>query len=95
MNRKSEILRPATILRSVVRVAAIPALILGVGLLVSDSTAQAQRLPPDGCVRGQGNNCPDRRTVPEPSSLVQLGVGLFGIGALVTLTRKRLNARKS
>jgi hypothetical protein len=85
-------------LRSVVRIAAFPVFVLGMGLLVCGSPANAQ---PEPC----RNNSRDRdcysrvatttTSVPEPSSLVQLGAGLFVLATLGILGRKRLQTEKS
>jgi hypothetical protein len=82
-------------IRSVVGIAALPAFVLGVGFLVCGTPASAR---PEPCRYDRYNDCGDHRkptSVPEPSSLIQLGAGLFVLGTLGILGRKRLLATKS
>lgn len=99
MNLKIQTLRPvAALLRSFISKAAIPALILGVGLFICSTRASAQQT----CGYGTGHSCTDNgkgngsnsdsTPVPEPSALLQLGAGISG---LAFVGRKRLFARKS
>jgi hypothetical protein len=83
-------------IRSVVGVAALPAFVLGMGLLVCGIPASAQSEP---CRNNwQDRDCHTHTTptsVPEPGSLIQLGAGLFVLGTLGILGRKRLHSVKS
>jgi hypothetical protein len=84
-------------IRSVIGMATLPAFLLGAGFLVCGTPASAQ---PEPCRNDRYNdNCGDRfvkpTSVPEPSSLIQLGAGLFVLGTLGVLGRKRLLATKS
>jgi len=66
--------------------------VFGASLFVSVPQTMAQ-----GCVYGQGNNCPDRKdpvSTPEPGTAALLGVGLAGF-AMVVAARKRLFAQKA
>lgn len=91
MKRTSEILRRAT----------IPAIVLGVSLLVSSPLTHAQTQP---CGYGTGHSCSDNGkgngpsdppSVPEPGTSAQLAAGLAGIVALAIVARKRLFAGKA
>jgi hypothetical protein len=86
-----------TTIRSVVGKAALPALVLGMGFLVCGTSASAQLNP---CRNDRSDDCwehaqPSAVSVPEPSSLIQLAAGLFVLGTLGILGRKRLFATKS
>jgi hypothetical protein len=69
---------------------AIPAIFMGVALLICSPLVRAQT-----CVYGQGNHCPNRKDdpdpVPEPSMLLQLGTGLSALA----IVGRRLVAKKS
>lgn len=83
--------RIAKTLRATALKIAIPAIFMGVALLISSPLVRAQT-----CVYGQGNHCPNRNddppaTVPEPSMLLQLGTGLSALA----IVSRRLIARKS
>jgi hypothetical protein len=88
----------STTIRSVVRMAALPAIVLGMGFLVCGTSAHADVNP---CRNDRSSvDCGDHGkplsvTVPEPSSLIQLAAGLFVLGTLGILGRKRLFATKS
>lgn len=85
-------------IRSVVGMAALPALVLGMVFFVCGTSAGAQVNP---CRNDRSSvDCGDHGkpmsvSVPEPSSLIQLAAGLFVLGTLGILGRKRLLANKS
>jgi len=83
-------------IRSVVGVAVFPAFILGMSLLVCGSPTSAQSQPCRNNSRDRDcHTHVDATSVPEPGSLIQLGAGLFVLGTLGVLSRKRLHAVKS
>jgi hypothetical protein len=82
-------------IRSVVGVAVFPAFVLGMGLLVCGIPAGAQSQPCRNDWSDRECHVQDTVTsVPEPGSLIQLGAGLFVLGTLGILGRKRLYAVK-
>jgi hypothetical protein len=83
---------------SVVCNAVLPAFVLGMGLLASGTPAGAQVNPcrnDRSTVDCRDHGKPLTTAVPEPSSLIQLAAGLFVLGTLAVLGRKRLLATKS
>jgi hypothetical protein len=83
-------------IRSIVGVGVLPAFVLGLSLLVCGSPAGAQSQPCRNNSRDRDCHAHvDATSVPEPGSLIQLGAGLFVLGTLGILGRKRLHAVKS
>ena len=83
-------------IRSLVGAVSLPAFMLGMGILVCGIPASAQSEPCRNNWRDR--DCHTRTaptSVPEPSSLIQLGAGLFVLGTFAVLGRKRLHAVKS